>query len=109
MTNPEERHVPDVMDELMRLRPYDRQRVDALTGQLLEEVRAYELRELRQQSHVTQVELARQLDVSQARISHIERGNLEKTQIDTLKRYVEALGGTLRIEVDLDDRTISLA
>lgn len=108
MTTRDTADVPDVMEELMLLRPYNRERVSAMTERLLDEVRAYELRELRQDAHVTQVALAEQLDVSQARISSIERGDLQKTQLDTLKRYVEALGGKLRIEVDVDDRTISL-
>lgn len=69
----------------------------------------YQLRELREALNLTQVELAARLDVSQNRVSRLEHGDLERTQIDTLRRYVEALGATLRIEVQLGDERIRLA
>jgi hypothetical protein len=37
------------------------------------------------------------------------RGEVGHTQIDTLRRYVDALGGQLRIEVDLGDDRIQIA
>lgn len=65
--------------------------------------------ELREQFDLTQVELAAELDVSQNRVSRIERGDIDKTQVDTLRRYVEALGGQLRLEVQVGDETFQLA
>ncbi|MFJ5957575.1 XRE family transcriptional regulator [Paenarthrobacter sp. NPDC092416] len=41
--------------------------------------------------------LAREAHISQNRVSQIERGNIEHTQIDTLRKYIEALGGTVEI------------
>ena len=55
-------------------------------------MRAYRLRELREQAAMTQVQLADALDVSQNRISRIENGDIERTQVDTLRKYVEAFG-----------------
>lgn len=53
------------------------------------------LRSLREVAGVTQIELAARLDVGQAAISKIEhRGDV---QISSLRKYVEALGATLRI------------
>ena len=66
------------------------------------------LAELRAERGVTQDELARGMDVSQAHISQIERkGNL---YLSTINNYVQALGGELRLravfpdqqEIDLD-------
>ena len=76
---------------------------------MLDEVRAYRLRELREVSELTQVELAELLQVSQNRISRLERGDLERTQVDTLRQYVEAVGGRLRVEVELGDERIRIA
>ncbi|TPJ33472.1 helix-turn-helix domain-containing protein [Mesorhizobium sp. B2-6-6] len=73
------------------------------------QVRAYRLRELRESLHLTQSELAAELQVSQNRVSTIERGDLAKAQLDTLRRYVQALGGTLNLEVQLGDETFKIA
>ena len=76
---------------------------------MLDEVRAYRLRELREVSELTQVELAELLQVSQNRISRLERGDIDRAQVDTLRKYVEALGGRLRVEVELGDERIRIA
>jgi transcriptional regulator with XRE-family HTH domain len=89
--------------------PLDHERVDFLVKKLEAEVRAYRLKELRQQLQITQVELAEQLHVSQNRISRIEHGDIEKSQVDTLRKYVEAVGGTLTLEVQVGDRKFQLA
>ncbi len=97
------------LKDLSASRPARREVVEAHKERLLAEVRAWHLRELREQFEMTQVELAHELDISQNRVSRIERGDLDKTQVDTLRRYVEALGGTLRLEVQVGDDTFQLA
>ena len=97
------------LEDLLRERPVDRGAVDAHKKRLLNEVRAYRLRELREASNVTQVELASILQVSQNRVSRIEHGQIEHSQVDTLRRYVEALGCTLHIEVEYGDERIQIA
>ncbi|NKR30150.1 XRE family transcriptional regulator [Rhodococcus hoagii] len=49
------------------------------------------------------------LGVKQNRVSNIERGDLANVQLDTLRRYVDAVGGTLRIEVEFGDDRIQIA
>lgn len=97
------------LDELTTRRPPRRDRVDAHKQRLIAETRTWRLRELREQFDLTQVELAAALDVSQNRVSTIERGDIDKSQVDTLRRYVEALGGTLRLEVQIGDETFQIA
>lgn len=97
------------LDELLQQRPVDRARVDAHKKRMLDEVRAHHLKELREASELTQMELAKRLQISQNRVSKIERGDIERAQVDTLRRYVEAVGGELRIEVDLGDERIQIA
>jgi predicted transcriptional regulator len=60
------------------------------------------LRNLRHSKNLTQAELAELLFVTQERVSALERGGVARAQIGSLRRYVEALGGRLRVEVDLD-------
>jgi len=42
-------------------------------------------------------------------VSRIEHGDIERTQIDTLRRYAEAVGGTLRVEVEIGGETFQIA
>ena len=57
---------------------------------------------LREALSVSQTEMARQMGIAQPSVAAIEqRGN--EMKISTLKRYVEALGGTVRLDVELPD------
>lgn len=49
------------------------------------------------------------LDISQKRVSEIERGKVDRTKVDTLRRYAVALGGTLRVEVEVGDEVYRIA
>ena len=53
--------------------------------------------------------MAKVLVVSQKRVSNIEHGAVERAQVDTLRRYVEALGGTLLVEAKFGDETYRIA
>lgn len=65
---------------------------DSETGRLI----GFSLRKLRESAGVTQQEMAKRLHIGQASISKIERrGDIH---INSLERYVEALGASLRIE-----------
>lgn len=97
------------LEQLKQRRPGRRDVVEAHKERMIAESRAWRLRELREQFDLTQVELAAELDVSQNRVSAIERGDLNKTQVDTLRRYVAALGGQLKLEVRVGDETFQLA
>jgi DNA-binding XRE family transcriptional regulator len=74
----------------------DEQRIEALKAKLRAEVRAHRLAEIRQAYGLDQSALAERLKVSQSRISRIERGELDRTEISTARSYIEALGGEAR-------------
>ena len=86
------------VEQQLALRPVDETRVEAMAQRLREQVRANSLREIRLAQEITQTELAAQLQVSQNRISQLEHGEIGRSQVDTLRRYVEALGGRLSVE-----------
>ncbi|WP_433297804.1 helix-turn-helix domain-containing protein [Pseudonocardia sp. CA-142604] len=73
------------------------------------EVRAYRLREIRERQGVTQVDLAARMHVTQPSISALERGEIERAGIATIRAYVEALGGHLDVVADFGDQKIVLA
>lgn len=90
------------LDSLMASLPDERrERIEAKAEQA---VAALRLVELRKQQHVTQQQLAAKMQVSQASISQLE--NQGDVQLSTLMRYVHALGGKLRIEVDMPDGSL---
>ena len=53
----------------------------------------YHLAHMRKQRGTTQAELARVMGVSQARISRMEHGDIEKMQVESVAAYVAAIGG----------------
>lgn len=71
-------------------------------------VAGYRLSELRQRAAMTQAQLARAMDVSQARISAMERGDLDTLTVASVRGYVDALGGTMHLVASLDDVDITL-
>jgi DNA-binding XRE family transcriptional regulator len=97
------------LDDLLAKRPVDADRVAEHEAAMRSAVRAYRLRELREDSSLTQTDVARELSVSQKRVSKIEHGDIERTQVNTLRRYAEAVGGTLRVEVRVGDTSYQIA
>ncbi|WP_321158500.1 helix-turn-helix transcriptional regulator, partial [Providencia stuartii] len=70
--------------------PDSRQRIEEMAEEMLLETRLYEVREA---LDISQQTLANKLGISQPSVAAIEqRGN--ELKISTLKRYVEAMGGT---------------
>lgn len=65
-------------------------------------VAEYRLQQLRKALSMTQTEVASLLDVSQASIAEMEKR--QDLKFSTLNRYVGALGGKLRLEVEFPDQ-----
>lgn len=66
------------------------------------------LAQLRKRQGLTQKAVAKEMDVSQARVSAIEAGQVEATEVGTITKYVSALGGRLRLVADFGDDQIVL-
>jgi len=60
------------------------------------------LAELRQRLNKTQTEIVHSLGVKQPTIAGMEKQG-QDLKLSTLKRYVEATGSTLRIDIELPD------
>jgi transcriptional regulator with XRE-family HTH domain len=67
--------------------------VERLRGEIIEQVT---LRQLRDLLGLTQVELAARMEAPQAQLSAIEKR--DDRLVSTMRRYVEALGGKLRLQ-----------
>lgn len=71
-------------------------------------VAGYRLAELRKRTGKTQVQLAEDMGVSQARVSAMERGAVDTLTVATVRAYVDALGGSVRLVASLDDTDVTL-
>lgn len=60
------------------------------------------LAELRERVKKTQVEIAQQLNITQPTVAGMEKPGRD-LKLSTLKRYVEAAGGKLRLNIELPD------
>lgn len=69
---------------------------------------AYNLREARKASNMTQAQLAQTMGVSQNRVSRMENGDINAMSLDTLRRYVGALGGSVTLVADLPTGRVSI-
>ncbi len=65
-----------------------------------------QLQELRKARHVTQVDVARAMSVEQASVSKLERR--EDMYVSTLRQYVKALGGELKLVASFPDGDIQV-
>jgi predicted transcriptional regulator len=104
---------------MRKLKKSDFRPLSELIGQLPDETQAaiaadlklarqeLHLRELRKQLGKTQVDLSASSGISQAEISRIER-NPETSQIRTLERYLDGLGGSLRLIAEFPDGSQAL-
>lgn len=72
-----------------------------------DELLEIDLRTLREAMGLTQGELAQRVEITQSQLSKMERR--EDHRISTLRRYVEALGGSLEICAIIDGRRVKLA
>jgi DNA-binding Xre family transcriptional regulator len=68
---------------------------------------ALALADLRRSRHVTQVQLAEELGISQGNVSRLE--GRSDVYLSTLRSYVQALGGHLEIAAVFDDERYPVA
>ncbi len=62
------------------------------------------LAEIRERMHLTQGDIAASLGIKQPTVSDMEKPGRD-LKLSTLKRYVEASGGKLRLDIEFPDGT----
>lgn len=97
------------LKDFLHEHPVNRERVEEHKERMLNEVRAYQLRELREQAGLTQEQLAERIGVGQRQVSKIENGDLASTKIGTIRNYLEAVGGEMAIEFVVGDHRVQVA
>src|SRR5437016_13968723 len=85
---------------IRKLSPAQRKKVKARAAELVAEEMT--LRQLRQACRLTQQKIAKSLNIGQEGVSKIERRS--DLLISTLRRTVEAMGGSLSLVAEFPDR-----
>ena len=99
----------DIRAEAVKGGLVDPSRADASRRNLDEAVQGQRLADIRKALGHRQSDVAALMGVSQARVSKLESGDLSHTELGTLKSYVAALGGHLRIVAEFDQSSLDLA
>jgi DNA-binding XRE family transcriptional regulator len=86
--------------------PEDEPRVEEHRKELQARQRAFQLVEARKRQGLRQIDVAKAMGVSQARVSQIEHGVI--SEVATLAAYVAALGGQLKVVADFGDSIMVL-
>lgn len=90
-----------ILQEIWDNLPADRKaRIEAHTRDL--EAEYLTLQELRQAAGLTQAGVSRELGMPQSNVSRLEKGS--DMLLSTLRQYIEAMGGTLTLTVELPDK-----
>nr|WP_314426574.1 helix-turn-helix domain-containing protein [uncultured Erwinia sp.] len=88
------------LKELMAKRsPESQQRIKDKTNELLIVTR---LDQIREAIEASQTSVAKTMGIAQPTLAAMEQRGAE-IKVSTLKRYVEAIGGTLNVSIDLPD------
>jgi DNA-binding XRE family transcriptional regulator len=87
-------------DKMAALTPARRQKVGAMTAELIAEERS--LRDLRKALALTQEHVAEALGVGQESVSRLEKRS--DLLLSTLRNYVKAMGGELRLVAEFPNR-----
>jgi len=97
-----------VRAEARTVRDVDEDRLAEIRRRMMAEVRAQRLAELRSAYGLNQIDIAERLGLSQSRVSRIEQGDLDHTEISTVRCYVAALGGEVEIVAKFGDERITV-
>jgi DNA-binding XRE family transcriptional regulator len=87
-------------DKMKQLSPAQRRKVEARAAELIAEEMT--LRELRHARKLTQVKMAKTLGVTQDSVSRLEKRS--DLLLSTLRKTVEAMGGSLSLVAEFPDR-----
>ena len=90
----------NVEDKIRKLGAAQRKKVEARAAELI--AQEMTLRELRKARQLTQVRMAREMNITQDSVSRLEKRS--DLLLSTLRKTVEAMGGSLVLLVEFPDR-----
>jgi DNA-binding XRE family transcriptional regulator len=103
MTDQKWTDLKDIVEEL----GIDEAEIEIERSKIRRQQQFFRLRELRGATTLTQSDLAELVMLTQNRISKLEREDLDKLELRTIRKFVEGLGGTVRIQIDINGHLFS--
>ncbi len=97
------------LDDVLAQRPIDPEVLAGEVSAVEAQMSGYLLRQLRKGQGLSQEQLAERMGVSQRRVSAIERGKVDRSEVATIRSYVTALGGELELVARIDGTTTQIA
>lgn len=97
------------LEDVLERRPIDPGVLANEVSAVEAKVSGYLLRQLRKGQGLSQEQLAERMGVSQRRVSAIERGEVDRTEVATIRTYVTALGGELELIARIGGTTTQIA
>lgn len=91
----------------IRAQRFTTEELRQLDQEVENELMEMDLRALREAMGLTQGELAQRIEITQSQLSKLERR--DDHRISTLRRYIQALGGSLEICAIVDGKRVKLA
>ncbi|GAW37337.1 MULTISPECIES: helix-turn-helix domain-containing protein [unclassified Roseovarius] len=91
-------------DRIRGLPAAKRARIEALAKEMASELH---LSEIRKALSITQKDLAERTGLAQGEVSRFENAELTGAKLGTLERYVEGMGGRLRLVAEMPDGTVA--
>lgn len=96
-------------DEVQQDWDHDADEIADMVTQMRAVERAYRLVELREARHLNQTELGKQIGVGQRTVSKIEHGQINSSRVETIRKYIEGLGGRVEIVARFGDEAYTIA
>ncbi|MEV6370530.1 helix-turn-helix transcriptional regulator [Micromonospora musae] len=87
----------------------DEEKIVQIRERMRAEQRGARLRELREGRGMTQQQVADRMQVTQPRVAAIENGELPRTEVGTVQRYIEALDGRADFVAVFDGERLALS
>jgi DNA-binding XRE family transcriptional regulator len=97
------------LEDVLSQRPIDPAVLDNEVSAVEAQVSGYLLRQLRKSQGLSQEQLAERMGVSQRRVSAIERGKVDRSEVATIRSYVTALGGELKLVAQIGETSTLIA
>ena len=86
----------------------DEARIEEVQRLMLAEVRVFPLVDMRKALGLSKADMANLIGAPEFEVSRIERGDLDHTEIATVRAYIGALGGDLEIVARFGDERITI-
>ena len=97
------------LEDVLAQRPIDPKVLAEEVSAVEAQMSGYPLRQLRKSQGLSQEQLAERMGVSQRRVSAIERGKVDRSEVATIRSYVTALGGELKLVAQIGETSTLIA